>query len=90
MTIGYKDFFPILLESGFFKRTFEDLPTTLGRANTWLATSGLKIVNVETLVLPNVSLEVDASGTYLHTGGETGSSWIQIIRVWYHVPDPGD
>ena len=90
MTIGYKDFFPTLLESGFFKRKFEDLPTTLGRANKWLATSGLKIVNVETVLLPNVSHEPAASGTDFHTGGETGSSWIQIIRVWYQVPDLGD
>jgi len=90
MTLGYKDFFPILLESGFFKRKFEDLPTTVGRANTWLATSGLKIVNVETVLLPNVRLEADASVTCLYTGGETGSAWIQVIRVWYHVPDPGD
>lgn len=88
MTIGYRDFFPILLESGFFKRKFEDLPTTLGRANKWLATSGLKIVNVETVLLPNVSLEGAASATCLYTGGETASSWLQVIRVWYHVPDP--
>lgn len=90
MTLGYKDFFPILLESGFFKKKFEDLSTTLGRANKWLATSGLKIVNVETLLLPNVSREADASITCLYTGGETSSSWVQVIRVWYHVPDPGD
>ncbi|OYV04893.1 MAG: hypothetical protein CFE26_14465 [Verrucomicrobiales bacterium VVV1] len=90
MALGYKDFFPILLESGVFKRKFEDLATTLGRANKWLATSGLKIVNVETLLLPNVSLEAGASITCLYTGGETSSSWIQVIRVWYHVPDPGD
>jgi hypothetical protein len=89
MTLGYKDFLPILLESGFFKKKFEDLPTTLVRANKWLATSGLKIVNVETVLLPNVSREAETSISCLFTGGETASAWIQVIRVWYQVPSPG-
>lgn len=83
MALAYKDFFPILLESGFFSSKFEDLPTTLVRVNEWMSTSGKQLVTVETLLLPNVSNEKEASESSIRTSGEVSSYWYQVVRVWY-------
>lgn len=39
---------------------YEDVPETLARANAWIAISGIHVLNVETVVLP----DLDAAGSW--------------------------
>lgn len=90
MFIGYKDFFPKILKSGFFSKEHETLSATVARANRWIAESGVRVLNVETVVLPNIAGEEDASQVGIRTSGELSSHWYQIVRVWYQgeTPEP--
>ena len=85
MKIGYKDFMPGILKSGFFSTTHETLSSAVLRANEWIEQSGLRIINVETVVLPNVGTVEDASQVGNYTSGEMASNWFQIVRVWYEI-----
>lgn len=84
--IGYKDFFPSVTEKGFFSNKHEDLPAMVARANAWIAASGSKLVNVETVVLPNIESESDASQVNIRTSGDMRSYWFQVVRVWFESP----
>jgi len=89
MAIAFKDFFPTVLRSGFLSSDFEPFSTVVSRANEWIASSGVQVLNVETLVLPNVSNEAGAQQTNIRTSGEVSSYWRQILRVWYEAPPAG-
>jgi hypothetical protein len=86
MPIGYKDFFPAVVESGFFRDEHETLQSTVVRVNEWIAQSGSQIINIETVVLPNVSQAEDASQVGIRTSGKISSYWYQVVRVWYEGP----
>lgn len=60
MPLGYKDFFPEVVKAGFFSNDHEVLSSTVARANAWLASSGLKVITIETIVPPNISSETEA------------------------------
>jgi len=77
------------VKSGFFSNDHEELSAIVARANAWLESSGLKVITVETIVLPNISNEKDASQTNIRTSGEMSSYWHQVVRVWYEVPVAG-
>jgi hypothetical protein len=83
MTIAYKDFLPAVLKSGFFSTEHETLPAAIARANDWIRQSGVRVINVETVVLPNVRAVEDASQVGIRTSGELSSYWFQVVRVWY-------
>ena len=89
MAIAFKDFFPQVTRSGFLSSDYEEFPAVVNRANEWIATSGVQVLNVETLVLPNVSDEAGAMQTNIRTSGEMSSYWRQILRVWYEAPPTG-
>ncbi len=83
MPLNYRDFFPEVLKSGFFSTEHEELSATVARASKWAEESGVQVVNVETVVLPNVHGVEDASQVGIRTSGEISSHWYQIIRIWY-------
>lgn len=88
MAIGYRDFLPAMLESGFFANEHETLPAALARANEWITASGVRVFNVETVVLPNLSQVDQASLVGIRTSGKMSSYWFQVVRVWYEVNVP--
>jgi hypothetical protein len=88
MTIGYKDFFPAVLKSGFFSTEHEYLPATVVRASAWVAQTGVRVINIETVVLPNIKRAEDASQVGIRTSGEMSSYWYQVVRIWYEIPSP--
>jgi hypothetical protein len=90
MIIGYKDFLPAVLKSGLFSTEHEMLPAAVVRANEWIAESGVNVINVETVVLPNVEQVEDASQVGIRTSGELSSYWFQVVRVWYETETPPD
>lgn len=88
MPLKYKDFFPVVLKSGFFSTEHEALQATVARADQWVAESGVRVINVETVVLPNIESVEDASKIGIRTSGERSSRWYQIVRVWYETSSP--
>ena len=90
MPLSYQDFFPVVLKSGFFSTEHETLAATVARANDWLEQSGVKVIHVETVVLPNIECVEDASKVGIRTSGEIGSHWYQVVRVWYEIPNSSE
>ena len=85
--IDFEDFFPAITQHAGFLRAqeYEPLRAALGRANEWIAQQGVEVVNVETVVLPEMHdrLEEGTQDPSLRTSGEMSSEWHQFIRVWY-------
>lgn len=90
--IAYQDFVPEKIASGgFFKMpSYESLNECLRQANRWIAANGIEVVNVETVVLPNMYApgEEGSADVQLRTSGEMSATWYQFIRVW-HVDKVG-
>jgi hypothetical protein len=74
-----------MTRSGFFSSDYEPLDSVIARANDWMASVGNRVVNVETVLLPNLSDAVQSGLSGLQTSGELRSHWFQIVRVWYEV-----
>jgi hypothetical protein len=86
-TINYIDFEPQALEKSFWGiHTYENLAATLERANEWIRRNySTEIVNVETVVLPNIYKKNKATTDQIsqyYTGGQSVQNF-QIIRIWY-------
>jgi hypothetical protein len=87
MSIKNKDFVPAKKKGGMFKSgSIENFGIIVEECNQWIGeNSDIKIINVETVVLPNIhdSQEEGSEDTELWTGGESSSQWYQLIRIWY-------
>jgi hypothetical protein len=92
--IAYRDFVPQQTEPrrlaflGPTAGSYESLAMALAAANEWLAQDRVQVLNVETVVLPNV-WEREEEGTAdlaLRTRGDVSSYWHQFIRIWYQTP----
>jgi len=88
MPFNFKDFFPAIVSKGIFSDEYEPFSATVARASQWLVQAGVKLVNIETVVLPNVGNEQDASEAGIRTSGSASSHWYQIVRVWYSEKGP--
>lgn len=87
--IRYHDFAPQRTSPpGFLKPAeYEPLDVALADANEWIKENDVRVLNVETVVLPNIWSRYE-EGTHdpaLATSGESPSYWYQVIRVWYEV-----
>lgn len=86
MSIEVKDFVPEKTKGSLFKSgETQKFETILQQANDWIALNEVDIVNLETVVLPNIHEPEDEGSfdTELFTGGESHSQWYQLVRVWY-------
>lgn len=85
--IHFRDFEPRLLESaGLFKAAqYESVGVVLQEVNDWIHRENIEVVNIETVVLPNIHSwnEEGTADPELITGGDVGSTWHQFFRVWY-------
>jgi hypothetical protein len=86
-TIKYIDFVPELLDKSFWgTSTYESIDQVLKRANEWTRRNySHEIVNVETVVLPNIYKGKNVNSKNViqyHTGGHLVQNF-QIIRIWY-------
>ncbi len=81
--INFKDFAPKIKKQGIFKTYFEALGEALVAANKWIDAGRINVVNIETVVLPEIWSEDGTTDVDLRTSGEMSSSWHQFIRVWY-------
>ena len=84
--IAFKDFLPRRVGSGGFLslgNAYETIDKSLITVNQWLASHPVHVLNIETVIIPNVLQ--NASGSVVagtHTS-ENGADWYQTIRVWY-------
>jgi hypothetical protein len=85
MTVAFKDFAPNIEKQGFFKTTYESVQDCLRRANEWIQRENPDVINIETVVLPNLwdGGEEGTEDPELTASGEMFSSWHQFVRVWY-------
>lgn len=72
--IAFKDFVPHAKG-----REAESVEAVLDRVNGWVHERGVRVINLETLLLPNVEKTGEAE---LRTEG--GSDyWYQVVRLWF-------
>ena len=84
--IRFEDFAPKLLKSGFFSREFDSFEAALAGANNWIDSNSIDVVNIETVVLPQIwgKGEDGTTDVNLRVDGEWDTTWHQFIRVWYN------
>jgi hypothetical protein len=87
MMLHYKDFVPKQISPpGFFDPgSHEPFDAAVDECNQWLAASNVKLVNIETVVLPNIwsRWEEGSADASIGTSGDAPSHWHQFIRCWY-------
>jgi len=85
VAIAYEDFIPQQISGpGFFSSAqYESFNEALKAANSFMVGREQKVLNVETVVLPNVWDEEGTTDVSIDTSGKTYSTWHQFIRVWY-------
>ncbi len=82
------DFTPqIIKKASLFKAArVEQWENIVEAMNNWVEKHpNISILNVETVVLPNIH-DADEEGSHdteLGTGRESSSTWYQLIRLWY-------
>lgn len=85
--LKYRDFVPKEIEApGFLKPgEHESFNHAVEAANQWLAENSVKLINLETVVLPNIWSRWEDGSTDASIGtGESLSRWHQFLRCWYH------
>ena len=79
----FKDFAPEIKRKGLFKLDTQTMESTLAIANAWIERNQINVVNIETVVLPEMWSEEGTTDVHLTTSGDMMSSWYQFIRIWY-------
>jgi hypothetical protein len=86
--IVFRDFVAkVLTPEGFMKQPkLEPFDIVVHRANNWIRNEGIKVINVETVVLPNIhSTREEGTGDTYIVAGDASNSWNQFVRVWYET-----
>lgn len=85
--LRYLDFVPQQRRAPglFHPGDHENFDQAVQAANDWLASHAVKLINLETVVLPNIwsRWEEGSNDAALATGGDHPSHWHQVLRVWY-------
>ncbi len=85
--VRFKDFVPERLKKGGFLSgaKYEQLGDMAQEADKWAKDNGYKIINIETVVLPNIwdDDEEGSEDVDILTSGTNSSTWHQFIRLWY-------
>ncbi len=86
--IRYRDFAPRRIKRGMLHSDdYESFDAAVAAANVWIADAKPRIVNAETVVLPNIS--PDDGDRTIDGRVETEEAmtsineWYQFVRIWY-------
>ena len=83
MRIQFKDFVPEVTRTGLFTSpTASSLKEVTEEANSWIEKTNPKIINIETVVIPNPDTK-DYQSQSITPMINGGALFLQIIRVWY-------
>jgi hypothetical protein len=87
--LRYQDFVPMQTKQWAFLSPpeYESFNAALAAANKWIKENEIKVLNVETVALPNIwgRFEEGSADPALATPDGAYNSWHQFIRVWYEV-----
>jgi len=84
--LSHRDFVPQMTVSPGFIRPaeYESFDEAIGAVNTWLETANVKLVSIETVVLPNIWSPYEEGSEDTSLGmRDTSNHWHQFIRCWY-------
>src|SRR5207244_919451 len=89
--IRFRDFVPKQLHAPHFglstsslQGEYETLESALAAANEWRQREGIRVLNLETVVLPNMWAGWEQGSTDPVLGPASGAPlWYQFIRIWY-------
>jgi hypothetical protein len=79
MQIAYQDFTPAVLEEKLLSTKYEDLPSLVARANEWIQSHTVQVINLETVDMP---LGGETTNMVDNSAGSTG---YRLLRVWYQA-----
>lgn len=79
MQIAYQDFTPAVKEEKLLSTQYEALPSMVARANEWIRSQDIQVINLETVDMP---LGGDTTNMVDNKAGSTG---YRLLRVWYQV-----
>ncbi|NRA37205.1 MAG: hypothetical protein HRU15_03635 [Planctomycetes bacterium] len=86
--ITCRDFVPLELKPGrfFTPAEMEDFSECMQRVNEWVSANAVDVINIETVVLPNIHAahEEGSTDVDLRTSGDFQTMWHQFIRIWYY------
>lgn len=89
--LKYKDFVPREIQPPgvFDEGEHESFDDAVRAANAWLVETRVKLVNLETVVLPNIwsRWEDGSQDASIASGGDHVSRWHQFLRCWYQDPE---
>ncbi len=79
--IAFKDFVPAITKEGTLLNPtqYEDMADVVALANSWIRRQAIRVVNIETLLLPYPYFESTGVARY----PTASSGWYQVVRVWY-------
>lgn len=83
MAIACRDFLPEIKVRGMLSNEYEHLGETIARANAWIAADQVAVINVETVLQPNLARRGRSDENGVRVSGELSSFWFQVVRVWY-------
>ena len=85
--LKYKDFVPkqIVAPGILNPGDHESFDQAVAAANQWIVENDIKIMAMETVVLPNIwsRWEEGSADASIGTSGDTPSRWHQFLRCWY-------
>ena len=84
--LKYRDFVPKQLKApGVFDQgEHESFDDAVLAANEWLVSQSIKVISLETVVLPNIWSRWEEGSTDASIGtGDAPSRWHQFLRCWY-------
>ena len=86
--LSYRDFAPKQAKGKWYEGdTYETFDAAVRAANEWMKEVSVKIVTVETVVLPNIFSPEQAGTADADINTMSGwASWHQFVRVWYETP----
>ena len=86
----FRDFAPQMLSGfGLFKvAEYETFQAAVAAANQWIREEKIQLVQLETVVLPNIwrSVEEGTADASLNATGNI-ATWHQFVRVWYRTSE---
>jgi hypothetical protein len=83
-SLAYVDFVPrVVAKRLLLQDVYESYIEAAAGASEWVRTHNVDVVNVETVVLPNMHSEDGSADAALTTYDERNSQWHQFVRVWY-------
>lgn len=79
----FKDFAPHVVKKSFFKIDYESFEEVLAAANAWIRDRKIEVLNIETVVLPDMRGGVGQTRICTIPVIVGNSYRYQFVRVWY-------